>query len=333
MSGSPHHIHDLRIITTGKLDGDKRRLQDDFMEHGFAVFNHNGLDRDTRRRLVKWLARFFQQDLQVKCTFERAEGGHQRGYTPPRTEYAVGQTPDTADLKEFLQDGPEDSEAHGFQPNVPTEWPGFDDLRRTVYKEMRAHIDMVLRIIAPIIGVDPDWLVRYASGGDDVLRYLHYYPLRGEQFKTGTLRSAKHLDINLLTALITFARGLVVKSKSGQIIEVDAPEDHLTVQTGMMLAALTADLMAATEHWVINPDDLDASRFSAALFNHPAPKRWVDVLPHLHRDDYHFDGRTERCYTEEQLVRIGVYKGPLHWDHERASRGYPAPPSPWPDHI
>lgn len=328
-----YHIHNLADLSDPSRVSASDRLRADFADHGFAVFGDNGLAPEVLSGLNQHLLAFFALNESHKRVYERADGGHQRGYTPPRTERAVGQPPEAADLKEFWQDGPPNWQALALQANLTTAWPAFDALRAQVYATMRSRIDLVLGIIAPMLGVTPDWLVRYSAGGDDIARFLHYFPQRWLECMPGTLRSAKHTDINLLTALLTQGPGLVVESTSGKHIALDIDARHLVIQTGDMIEVLSGGLLPATKHWVVNPDNPDSSRLSIALFNHPAPLRWVDVLPHLHRAGRVFDGRTERSYTEERLIEIGILTGPPQFAHERASSGYPVPPAPWPDYI
>ena len=142
-------------------------------------------------------------------------------------------------------------------------------------------------------------------------------------------RSAPHTDINLITLLKSSGPGLVVRSKSGTEVELDIGSQQLEVQMGDMMEVLSGGRLPATTHWVKN---LPGVRSSIALFNHPAPERWVDVLPHLSRRSHFWDGRTERSFTEERLIEIGILEGPPKFAHERASQGYPVPSS-WLDFI
>jgi isopenicillin N synthase-like dioxygenase len=328
-----YRTHDLRALTEGRLDGDTRRVRDDFADNGFLVFDDDLIDPHLIHIALRHLDRFFRQPLEVKTRYEDDKGGHQRGYTPPQTEHALDQPKEAADLKEFWQQGRPDAVALGLLPNPTTDWPGFDDVRARVHSELHARNQMILRIIAPILGVSPEWLIWFSEGGDDITRFLRYFATRGYSFLPGTLRSAPHTDINLGTLLKAFGPGLVVRSITGQEIPLDLERQQLLYQQGDMGNVLSGGMLPATKHWVLNPEDDESVRDSIAFFNHPHPLRIIDTLPHLPRLTDAIKAWvacTERHYTYRRLIEIGILEGPSPFAHEL----YPAGsvlPSPWPN--
>ena len=324
--------HRLSAVINGRAAA-VAELRDSLETDGFAVFDRCGIPSVLFDSLEHELGRFFNLDLATKQQYERADIGRQRGYTSPRTEHARDQPPEAADLKEFWQDGPPNSENLGLLPNLVTGYSVFDQTRGAFHDALRGQVDVILRVIAPILDVNPDWLVNYAAGGDDIVRYLRYFSLAGVDFPQGTVRSAPHTDINLITLLLTRGKGLTVENTRGERVEVDIGPRQLVVQMGDMIDVLSGGRLPATKHWVENPDDLNTERSSIALFNHPAPLRWVDVLPHLKPSDgplANWDARTERSFTFERLIEIGILEAPNPFAHERASRGYTVPTN-WAD--
>lgn len=319
-----YYLHNLFALADGREAHARNRLRDNISEHGFAVFEHDGISPKLKATLRRQLDIFFARPLHEKLLFEKPEDGHQRGYTPPKTERARDQPVEAADLKEFWQQGPRDFTERELLPDINTPWPGFDSARRRMHTALGERVDLVLTVIAPLLDVTPEWLIRYADGGDDIVRYLRYFELKGNDATTGALRSAPHTDINLITLLKSLGEGLVVRSKSGREIELDIGPDQLVVQMGDFMEMLSGGLLPATTHWVKN---MPGVRTSVAYFDHPAPLQRIDTLPHLRSDNYTCDAGTERHCTWKRLIEIGIFKGPSPYADECVSRGYTFPPS------
>lgn len=327
MTARPYTLHDLSLLVGDQHTSAHHRLRDDISEHGFAVFEDDGIDPALLERLQYSANAFFAQPLKIKQQYEDAQNGRQRGYSSPRIEHAMDQNPEDADLKEFWQQGPEGPD---LLPNPPTHWPDFDQYRREYLLALRQRCDTVLRAIAPLLNVDSEWLVRYGSGGDDIMRMLRYFDLSGENYPSTALRSAPHTDINLVTLLKTIGEGLVVRSKSGQEVEVDIGPRQLVVQMGDFMAVLSGGLLPATTHWVKNSPGV---RNSIALFNHPKGTHPVAVLPEFVQRGFMWDACTERAATHKRLVEIGILRPEdQRFTDEFVSKGYLIPDS-WVDMI
>ena len=323
------YLHNLTALANHDGASACNHLREDISEHGFAVFETDGIPSPLKTTLRRQLDMFFARSASEKLQFERPDIGHQRGYTPPRTERAQGQPPEAADLKEFWQQGPRNFDELKLLPDVDTPWPGFDSARRRMHTALGKRVDLVLTVIAPLLGVQPAWLIRYAAGGDDIVRYLRYFELEHGGPPMTAIRSAPHTDINLVTLLKSLGQGLVVRSRSGAEIELDIGPDQLVVQMGDFMEILSGGLLPATTHWVKN---MPGVRTSIAYFDHPAPLRLIAPLPHLLGPDYICDPGTERCCTWRRLIEIGIFEGPSPYENECVSRGYTFPPS-WPEQI
>ena len=326
-------VHNLLALANGDHGPAHTRLRDSISEHGLAVFDEHGIDPELLALLQRYLNRFYAQPLVIKQGYELPDIGRQRGYTSPQTEHARDKSPELADLKEYWHEGPPYGELIGLHANLITDWPGFDDVRRRMHSELRTRVDIVLRAIAPLLGVSPEWLVKYASGGDDLVRFLRYPALRGQKFKPGAKRASEHTDTNFITALLSKGKGLVARTMQGRRLELDIGPQQLVVQMGDFMGVLSGGLLPATLHWVENPEEQDTVRDSIAFFNHPNGLHCLDVLPHRRRDDFVWDPCTERAATEKRLVEIGILDASkVKYANEFASRGYHFP-SPWPNHI
>ncbi len=72
-------------------------------------------------------------------------------------------------------------------------------------------------------------------GEFNLFRPIHYPPITGDE-PVGAVRAASHTDINLLTLLFpSSAKGLQVKHKNGQWLDVPTDKDWLVINVGDML--------------------------------------------------------------------------------------------------
>ncbi|MBY6188446.1 isopenicillin N synthase family oxygenase [Marinobacter hydrocarbonoclasticus] len=129
-----------------------------------------------------------------------------------------------------------------------------------------------------------------------LLRVLHYPGLKGDE-TPGAIRAAAHEDINLLTILpAANAKGLQVKGKDGEWIDVPCDFGTLIVNIGDMLQEASGGYFPSTTHRVVNPEGQAAqtSRISLPLFLHP---RAEVVLSERH---------TAQSYLMERLRELGV---------------------------
>ena len=264
-----------------------------FSEFGFAVVSDHGIDQDLIARAERLSREFFALPDDTKRGYFIEGGGGARGYTPYRTEKAVGA--DVSDLKEFWHVGrslPDGDPLEEFMPaNVwPGELPEFRVTFETLYAEFDKAGLKILSAIAVHLGLAPDWFDSTVDQGNSVLRLLHYPPVENAE---GAVRAAPHGDINTITLLLgADEAGLELLSRQGEWIPVSPPPGALAVNIGDMLSRLTNDRLRSTVHRVVNPQGEASrrSRFSMPFFLHFRPDFVIETLPECvdaeHPDQY-----------------------------------------------
>jgi len=112
--------------------------------------------------------------------------------------------------------------------------------------------------------------------GANLTRAIRYPPM--EQAPGGEhLWAGAHADINLITALPrATARGLQVQV-DGAWIDALPPDDHVIINTGLMLERLTNGQIPAGMHRVVADPAQSGQRLSVVQFCHPAP--WTMLTP------------------------------------------------------
>lgn len=232
---------------------------------GFAVLRNHPISQDLLNDLHSdWLAFFLGTEKERYLFDPGTDQGGRAGYFPQRiSETAVGQT--TKDLKEFFH----------VVPNGPMPPECAENIRcfREIGFELGAELLNCLQKFAPpsvtesISEPFSGMLCEHAS----LFRILHYPPLDGGE-ATDAMRAAAHEDINLLTILpVAEQRGLQVKDKAGNWIDVASNRGELIINSGDMLQEATAGFYPSTSHRVNNPDGVikNESRISMPLFLTP----------------------------------------------------------------
>ncbi len=247
---------------------------------GFVGIAGHGIDPDLLDRAYATAKAFFRLPGPAKRAWERAEDGRQRGYTGFGVERARDQG--VHDLKEFFQVGrtlgPEHEalRAAGMPDAV---WPDDPPSFRPVFEALFGQLDQVaatlLAAIARGAGLDVTDLLEGTHHGSNVLRVIHYPPLRPTD-PPDAVRAAAHEDINLLTLLpVSTAPGLQLLDRDGTWRSLVTPPDVLICDTGDLMAYLSGGRLPATTHRVVNPRGAVAgSRYSLPFFVHPRPE-WV----------------------------------------------------------
>ena len=140
-----------------------------------------------------------------------------------------------------------------------------------------------LRIIAVGLGVDEHYFDSMIRDGATLSRAIHY-PAMAESPGAEHVWAAEHGDINLVTALPrATARGLQVKlrggdNSAGEWVDAVPPDDHVILNTGLMLERLTNGRLAAGRHRVIADPAQPGERMSVVQFLHPSPWTILDPL-------------------------------------------------------
>ncbi len=236
-------------------------------ETGFGVLSNHPLDEQRVSSIYNRWRAFFNTPAKEDYLFNPARFD---GFFPSReAEIAKGRA--TRDLKEYFHYYP---------------WGRCPE-------ELRAEIDVYYTSTVAFASELLTWVERQTpddvsanfreplsgmiSGSEQsLLRVLHYPPIEGP-VESGAVRAAAHEDINLLTILpASNEPGLQAKTREGEWIDVPCDFGNLIVNVGDMLQEASGGWYPSTTHRVVNPDELDSDRATAAvgrislpLFLHP----------------------------------------------------------------
>lgn len=284
------HLDDYLADRTAFSSTVGRALQ----EHGFVSVSRHGIPSDLLEAAYENARRFFDLPDKVKRKSSRPDLSGQRGYTSFGVEHARDHA--APDLKEFYQIGRDLPEGHPHRSkyggNVwPDVVPEFAGTFERLYAELERVADAMLEACSLFIGEDRRLLADDAIHGDSILRVIHYPPTPADA-PAGSMRSAPHEDINLITLLCgATAEGLQLQDRRGNWVPIRTGREEIVVNCGDMLQNLTNGLLRSTTHRVVNPAEnrsrtvigaprriLPGSRrFSLPFFAHP--RREVDLSP------------------------------------------------------
>jgi isopenicillin N synthase-like dioxygenase len=234
------------------------------------------------------LGRFFALPLEAKRRWTAPESHGQTGYTAALVETAAGA--EVADWKEMLNWGRSLPANHPLRRRYPHQYPSQvlpeDDVPGiTAVLTRFAHSveelqRRVLRIIAAGLGVESGFFDSIVGDGATLNRAIHYPPMADAPDDVGSphVWSAEHGDINLITALPRATGPGLQVWVGGEVGEgdddwIDAipPEDHVVLNTGMMLERLTNGVLPTGRHRVVAPAGETGDRLSVVQFLHPSP--------------------------------------------------------------
>jgi isopenicillin N synthase-like dioxygenase len=275
--------------------------------YGFIVLRDHDVPASLLDEAYELSAAFFAQPAAIK---ERYIGGP-RGYVPFRTERAKNAA--VPDLKEFWQIGPEHAADAGDDPTVrPNIWPESPPRFRATFTALFAALERtggaLLEALTPGLDLPPGYFAPLIRGGTSILRLIHYPPVPAE-IEPGSIRSAPHEDINLLTLLVAAqGPGLELLDRDGRWLPVNAERNALIVDSGDMLARMTNDVIPATTHRVINPAGANVSRYSMPFFMHPRSEVSLRCLPACVGKGAKYPEITAGAFLEQRLREIGLIK-------------------------
>lgn len=302
---------DVRLATSDP-DRFAAELGVGFREVGFVGLTHHGVSDDMVAGAYDIFRRFFSLPVETKRGYTPGGLGGARGYTSFGVEHAKGS--DHVDLKEFWQVGrslPADHPlASQYQPNP---WPdkdcdGFSEVAKSLFDELEAAAQVVLRGVARDLGLEPNWFVDKVNYGNSILRAIHYPPIVGDP---EGVRAGAHEDINVITMLVGSGEpGLEIKNKQGEWIGVSTIPGTIVCNVGDMLQRLTNGVMRSSTHQVKNPPEpwCRQARYSIPFFMHFNSDFVIDAL-----DDCVSEERprkwapiTADAYLRERLIEIGL---------------------------
>jgi isopenicillin N synthase-like dioxygenase len=278
--------------------------------YGFIVLRDHRVAPTLIDEAYALTAQCFAQPEAVK----RRHVAGTRGYAPFRTEHAKHQT--VPDLKEFWQIGPEPSD-HGagrgdaVPPNV---WPPsparFKETFLALFDALQATGQVILEALAPALDQPKEFFDGLIRGRNSVLRLLHYPPVAGDE-DPGSVRSAAHEDINLITLLLApQGPGLELLERDGGWLSVETSRNNLIVDSGDMLARMTNDVIPATTHRVVNPLKDNVSRYSMPFFMHPDADVVLRCLPACVGAGAKYADIRAGTFLEQRLQEIGLAQAP-----------------------
>jgi len=318
------------------LDGDPARraaftsgLLYGLQRYGFIILRDHLVAAASIDAAYALMARFFAQAEVEKRRYVAGA----RGYAPLGTEHAKNQS--VPDLKEFWQIGPEppvhgaeppdhgpeppghgpEPPVHGARPleSVPANlWPevpaGFKATFLALFDALQATGRVVLEALAPALGQPPEFFETRMRERNSVLRLLHYPPVAGDA-AAGSVRSAAHEDVNLITLLLApQGAGLELLDRDGRWLPVVTSRNDLIVDSGDMMARLTNDLIPATTHRVVNPSAENVSRYSMPFFMHPDADVVLHCLPACLGAGAKYPPIRAGTFLEQRLAAIGLVK-------------------------
>ncbi|WP_133407220.1 isopenicillin N synthase family dioxygenase [Parashewanella tropica] len=232
---------------------------------GFGVLRNHPISQDLVETIYKEWHAFFSTEEKYNFRFNVDT---QDGFFPPEvSETAKGN--DVKDIKEFYHVYP--------WGQIP------DSLRENImayYNKANAFAEELLSWIEKYS--PPEVAEHYSialskmvhESTQTLLRVLHYPPMKGDE-ESGAIRAAAHEDINLITILpAANEKGLQVKDKSGEWLDVPSDFGNIIINIGDMLQEASGGYFPSTSHRVINPEGQDKtkSRISLPLFLHPHPE-------------------------------------------------------------
>jgi len=277
-------------------------------EYGFIILNEHTVDQAKVDDAYDMVKQFFSLPIDTKNNYAGVKGG-QRGYTPFGQEHAKGNP--NPDLKEFWHVGrilSDNSPYKGVYPdNVwPSEVSNFQAAFTELYNSMDKTANVLLEAIGKGLDLPQNFFAEMINDGNSILRTIHYPPTKGQD-TDNSIRAAAHEDINLITMLVgATASGLQLLDRDGTWLDVDSKPGQLVVDSGDMMSRLTNDVLPATTHRVINPDNDGSERYSMPFFVHPHSNASLACLPSCVGTAKKYEDITAGEFLNQRLREIGL---------------------------
>lgn len=278
-------------------------------DYGFIILTDHTVKQDVIDAGYDAVQDFFTLDEETKKSYICSNGGGQRGYTAFGHEHAKDNP--HMDLKEFWHVGREVSDEHKFAKYYPKNiWPkeisGFQENLDNLYAELDKTSGYLLEALGKALDVPKEYFASMINDGNSILRAIHYPPV-GEAPPVGSVRAAAHGDINLITILMgATSSGLQLQDKDGSWLDVNTKPGQLVVDSGDMMSRITNEIVPATIHRVINPEDSKSARFSMPFFVHPHPEAILECIPSCIGDGAKFPPISSHECLLERLKDIGL---------------------------
>ena len=280
-------VFDVDLLAFERGDSSKRKsIVEGVMtslETGF-VYSAHDISQNFLDEVYGKLEEFFALAPELKNSAVAEGANGQRGYTGLLVETAA--ISDIPDWKEMLNWGQSTPVGHPLMKKYPHRFhenvfpeelvPGITKTLEKFHDEVLDIQLRFLRVIALGLGSDENFFDRCVPDGATLSRGIHY-PDMNLAPSESHIWAEEHGDINLITALPrSTARGLQIKTEEGWI-DASPPEDHLIINTGIMLEHLSNGVVPTGIHRVIADPDQRGDRLSIVQFCHPAP--WTILSP------------------------------------------------------
>ena len=289
-----------------------RSLGKAWTETGFVAVVNHGIDASVIENCLATARDLFDLPTDAKMRYHIDGGSSQRGYTPFGVETAKYAT--IPDRKEFWHVGQEfgaaDTQATVMPMNI---WPNeLSDFRSCCLAFFNAMDELGRRLLAALatyLGQDECYFEDRVSGGNSILRLLHYPPC--DPCDPGE-RAAAHEDINVITLLVGADQsGLEILRRDGEWAPVNADTKAIVCNVGDMLQRLTNHVLPSTTHRVSRPKGEAAklSRYSIPYFLHFGPDVEIKTLPgciSADNPDRYLTSIKAHVYLEQRLAEIGL---------------------------
>jgi len=123
------------------------------------------------------------------------------------------------------------------------------------------------------------------------------------------VRAAAHEDINLITVMVgATTSGLELLDRDGKWLPVVTNDKQLVIDSGDMLSRITNDLLPATTHRVVNPDNDTTNRYSMPYFVHPNPDTVLSCIPSCRGAGEKYPPINSHEWLMVRLKEIGLLK-------------------------
>ena len=290
-----------------------RVLGDSFRDTGFVKVAGHKVTPERVKAAYADVKAFFDLPEATKRAYIVAGTGGARGFTPFGEEHAKDNP--VGDLKEFWHVGQDNPPGGKFEgglfPNLwPSEVPTFKANILGLYQDLEACAGTLLEALALYLGLPQRHLADMITGGNSILRLIHYPALK-DRYIEGGVRASAHEDINLITLLPAATEsGLQLLDRDGAWHAVDGLEGEIVADAGDMLSRHVNLRIPSTTHRVVNPTSPDAVRYSMPFFCHPRPEVMLDCPEALLApgEKKLFEPITAHAFLMQRLREIGLIK-------------------------
>lgn len=314
MSNTLRKVPELSLLSYVKgSSSDQAKFVDQLFsglkDYGFIILVDHIIGDDVVKKAYEVVHEFFQLPVETKMKYVSPSGGGQRGYTAFGIEHAKDHA--APDLKEFWHVGREVPAGHRFFDKYPANiWPSevkeFEKVLSSLYDGLTQTSIVLLEALGKALDVPENYFREMVEVGNSILRPIHYPPIPAGA-PVEAVRAAAHEDINLITILMgaTYS-GLELLDHDGKWLAVETQPGQLIVDTGDMMKVLTNDVLPATTHRVVNPEDSTSRRYSMPFFVHPHPETMLKCLPSCVGQGEKYAPINSHEFLMQRLKEIGL---------------------------